>query len=259
MARYLVESKLIWHAVRRFRQRSQPADSTAVNIDPPRYTTGHHTPVVGGGSSFVLARGASKGHCGFPCLRRGLTNSCHQPLTHTIGAIMSQPADSTMDMYVYMGIFPKLENAEAAIKELHSIGIHDERIGILTKHSTDAERFGLKNDPTHTHWEEGTAIGASMGALAGVGLTMLVASGAILGIGPVIAGGWLLSLIAGAGAGATTGTILGGLIGLGIPEDEATYCSEQVSEGKTVVAVQTDGTAPWVRSLYRKHGAVELK
>ena len=170
---------------------------------------------------------------------------------------MGQRDDSTMDMFVYMGIFSKLENAEAAIKELHSIGIHDERIGILTKHSKDDKPFGLKNDPTHTHWEEGTAIGATMGALAGLGLTMLVASGAILGIGPVIVGGWLMSLIAGAGAGATTGTILGGLIGLGIPEDEATYCSEQVNEGKTIVAVQTDGSAPWIRSLYRKHGAIE--
>ena len=170
---------------------------------------------------------------------------------------MSKRDDSTLDMFVYMGIFPTHEGAEAAVRELQETGIHDERIGILTKHNTEGETFGLKHDPTRTHWEEGTAIGATAGALTGVGLGILVASGAILGLGPAIAGGMMLSLLASAGAGATTGTIIGGLIGLGIPEDQANYAGEQINEGKTIVAVQTDGSAPWIRSLYRKHGAIE--
>ena len=171
---------------------------------------------------------------------------------------MSQRDDnSTLEMFVYMGIFPTHESAEAAVRELYDIGIAEDRIGILSKHNPEGTTFGLKNDSTHTHWEEGTAIGAGAGALAGAGLGILVASGAILGLGPAVAGGLLLSLLASAGAGATTGTIIGGLVGLGIPEDEATYCSEQLTDGKTMVAVQTDGSASWVRSLFRKYGAVE--
>jgi hypothetical protein len=66
-----------------------------------------------------------------------------------------------------------------------------------------------------------------------------------------------VALLASAGAGATVGTVVGGLIGLGIPEDDAGYYGDQVAAGRTIVAAQTEGPAPWVSELFKKHGAVE--
>jgi hypothetical protein len=160
-------------------------------------------------------------------------------------------------MFVYVGVFPTRDAGLAAVRELRAAGLPAERVGILTKQEPDTNTFGLKSDPTHTQWEEGTAIGAVTGGLTGVGLGLAVATGLIPALGPVIAGGMFVSLLASAGAGATVGTMVGGLIGLGIPEDAANYYDAQITAGSTVVAVQTEGPAPWVPDLFKKHGAVE--
>lgn len=162
---------------------------------------------------------------------------------------------STVELFLQLGVFRRRSDAEKAVHELQSLGFSDERIGILSRHEQADGGFGLADDPTHSRWEEGTAIGAAGGAAVGTGLGLAVAIGLIPAIGPVLAGGMLTALIASAGAGATVGTMAGGLIGLGIPEDEASYYSDQLTAGRTVVAAQTDGPAPWIGQLFRKHGA----
>ncbi|HEY7334580.1 MAG TPA: hypothetical protein VH639_06825 [Bryobacteraceae bacterium] len=51
--------------------------------------------------------------------------------------------------------------------------------------------------------------------LAGIGAI------AIPGVGPLIAAGPIMALLAGAGAGGAVGTLIGALVGMGIPEYEA--------------------------------------
>lgn len=164
---------------------------------------------------------------------------------------------STIELFVQIGVFARRADAEEAVYELRSLGLSDERIGMLSRQDTADTGFGLQNDPTNSRWEEGTVIGAAGGAAVGTGLGLAVAAGLIPAIGPVIAGGILTALIASAGAGATVGTVAGGLIGLGVPEDEAGYFGDQVAAGRTVVAAQTDGPAPWIGELFRRHHALE--
>jgi hypothetical protein len=164
---------------------------------------------------------------------------------------------STVEMYVYVGVFPDRPAGLAALRELRSAGIPEDRVGILSKRDAGEDQFGLENDPTHSRWEEGAAIGAVTGGLTGTGLGLAVAAGLIPAIGPAVAGGMFLALLASAGAGAAVGTLAGGLIGLGIPEDEAAYYGEQVTAGRTIVAVRTEGPAPWVPELFKRHGAIE--
>jgi hypothetical protein len=65
----------------------------------------------------------------------------------------------------------------------------------------------------------GAAVGGGAGLLAGIGAI------GILGLGPVVATGWLVSTligaVAGAAAGAATGGLIGSLTGAGVPEREA--------------------------------------
>lgn len=154
---------------------------------------------------------------------------------------------STAEMFVYVGVFPNENDAMAAVRELRSAGISDERIGILSK--SDGE--------SQTRWEEGTAVGAVTGGLTGTGLGLAVAAGLIPAIGPAVVGGLFAALLASAATGAAVGTAVGGLIGLGVPEDDASYYHEQFAAGRSIVAVQTEGSAPWVNQVFKKHNAVE--
>ncbi len=56
-------------------------------------------------------------------------------------------------------------------------------------------------------------------------------------IGPVIAGGALAAIAASAAGTAAAGGLIGALVGLGIPEEEAKYYESEFNEGRTVVTV----------------------
>jgi hypothetical protein len=101
----------------------------------------------------------------------------------------------------------------------------------------------------------GAGFGAAAGAAAGTGLGLAVLAGAIPPLGPAIAGGALLSLLASAGAGATVGTVVGGLVGLGIPEDDARVYEADLREGRVLVTVHlADERADEARSVLRQCG-----
>ena len=154
-----------------------------------------------------------------------------------------------------VGVFTTRAQAQQAVNELKSLGYTDEQIGMVAKDEATGEvtRSGLEDDPTGTRWEEGTGIGAVAGAATGTGLGLAVATGLLTPVGPLIAGGALIALIASAGAGATVGTLVGGLVGLGVPEDDATYYEGEVHNGRYVVTVDAGGRASEVKSMFRRY------
>jgi hypothetical protein len=158
-----------------------------------------------------------------------------------------------------IGVFPNRERAREAIHALKNAGFVDNQLGLISRDNGGPgdEQTGLPDDPTNSRWEEGTGIGAAAGATTGLGLGLAVAAGLIPAIGPVIAGGTLMALIASAGAGATVGTVLGGLIGLGIPEDDAAYYDEEFRTGRTLVTVQAADRYAEAMAILRRYGAVE--
>lgn len=77
----------------------------------------------------------------------------------------------------------------------------------------------------------GTAVGATLAAIAGIGTMVFVP-----GLGVVVAGP-VLAAFAGAGAGAVAGGLIGGLIGLGIPESNARAYEQALRDGGVVIGV----------------------
>jgi hypothetical protein len=138
-----------------------------------------------------------------------------------------------------VAVFETRVRAQDAIDALRRAGFAKERIGVVTR-DRRREELGAAEDPSHSRWEEGTGVGLAAGAAAGTGLGLAVAAGLIPGIGPAIAGGTMMALLASAGAGAAVGGVLGGLVGLGIPEEEARYYEEEFQAGRTIVTVQAD-------------------
>lgn len=152
-----------------------------------------------------------------------------------------------------VGVFQTRDQAQAAVSDLRQLGFTHDKIGIVAKHEGNSD-FGIDNDPTNSRWEEGTAIGAAAGGAAGIGLGLAVVAGLMTPVGPLIAGGALMGLLASAGTGATVGTIFGGLIGLGVSEEDASFYDSEINHGRYIVTVEAGNRSDAVESVFQRNG-----
>ncbi len=97
---------------------------------------------------------------------------------------------------------------------------------------------------------EGAAIGAGTGAVLGGALGWLAGIGALAipGLGPLIAAGPILGILAGVATGGVTGGVAGALVGLGIPEYEAQLYEGKLRAGNILIAVHTDDSEEAARA-----------
>jgi hypothetical protein len=147
-------------------------------------------------------------------------------------------------MRTISGLFDDYNDASSAVRELHAAGIPNADISVVTADPGAAEPAKpskIAEDVaggTEAGAGAGVVLGGAGGLLAGLGIL------AIPGIGPVIAGGWLLATAAGAAAGAILGGAAGGIIGAlvnaGVPEEQANVYSEGIRRGGTLVTVKVE-------------------
>jgi uncharacterized membrane protein len=78
----------------------------------------------------------------------------------------------------------------------------------------------------------GGVLGGTLGLLAGIGTLTLP------GLGPLIAAGPIMAVLGGTAARAAAGGVVGALVGLGIPENEAKVYEERLKAGGHLVAVR---------------------
>jgi hypothetical protein len=114
----------------------------------------------------------------------------------------------------------------------------------------------------NTKAPEGTAAGATTGALVGGGLGWLVGIGALAipGVGPLIAAGPIVAALTGVGVGGAIGGIAGALIGMGIPEYEAKRYEGRIKEGGILLSVHCDDSN-WTKKakdLLERTGATDI-
>ncbi len=139
-----------------------------------------------------------------------------------------------MDTHVITHLYDSYDEAARVVAALEAHGIAYERISIVANSHTARDAAGAPAEPT-----AGPA-GASLGTLLGGGAGLLAGLGALAipGVGPVVAAGWLIATLTGAGAGAGVGGLLGSLLHAGIHEDHAHLYAEGVRRGATLVSVQ---------------------
>jgi len=89
----------------------------------------------------------------------------------------------------------------------------------------------------------------------------LGAAGALLipGIGPVVAGGILITALGGAAIGATTGGVIGAFVNMGLPEHNAHHYAREFEAGRTIVTVKTDGRQQEAFDILRRDKAHEVQ
>ena len=153
-----------------------------------------------------------------------------------------------------MALFARGEQAHAAIQELRQAGFAGEQIGIAMQ---DRDRQPQPvppsaDDKAHAKTEEAT-VGAITGGVLG-SLVGLISSLLIPGLGPVLVGGVMASLV-GAGVGAATGGLVATLSGFGVPEHDARYFDAGLRAGGALVTVNVGARLEDALAILRRHEA----
>lgn len=144
--------------------------------------------------------------------------------------------------------FDNYEDAAEAVRRLESAGIAHRDVSLVA--SNEGDRYSSHASRTfdgtnhHDDVSDGAGTGATVGTLAGGGAGLLAGLGmlAIPGLGPVVAAGWLVSTLVGAGAGAAVGGIAGALVDAGVDENDAHAYAEGIRRGGALVTVRASDT-----------------
>ncbi|MEC4812643.1 MAG: DUF1269 domain-containing protein [Scytonema sp. PMC 1069.18] len=147
------------------------------------------------------------------------------------------------------GVFFNRQAAESALHTLRDAGFSMQNVSLIAKDTSidsNQQRTSYFSDSPEFNIQKGGAKGAvAGGALGGLGgLLAGLSMVAIPGVGPVLAGGALgtvvVTTLAGGGIGSFVGEMSGAVSKLGIPEERAQEYAEQVSGGNYLVMVEGD-------------------
>jgi hypothetical protein len=138
-----------------------------------------------------------------------------------------------------VGVFHTEQEAINAVDGLKRQGYRAEEISVLAR---DKGEMSDIIEVTGSKAPDGMAAGAvTGGTLGGIGGILLgMGALAIPGVGPFVAAGPIVAGLTGLAAGAGAGVLVGGLIGLGIPEEEAKRYNQYLEDGHILVLVDAN-------------------
>ena len=139
------------------------------------------------------------------------------------------------------GIYKDTVSLGQALERLRSASFRSTDVSVLMPENLGTKDLAHKKDTkapegATTGGVTGGVIGGALGWLAGIGAL------AIPGLGPFIAAGPIMGLLAGAGAGGAIGGFVGALVGMGIPEYEAKRYEGRVKHGGILLSVHCDNS-----------------
>ena len=155
-----------------------------------------------------------------------------------------------------VGVFEDRSDAEAAIREMKAFGVYETDIGMIVRHANGREYSDPPASDQGTKAVEGAAVGAAAGAGVGALWALGIAANVLPVIGPVVSGGLLAAILASAAGGAATAGLVGALIGLGIPEEEATFYESELKAGRTIVTVRAPDHSNEIYDIIHRHNGV---
>jgi hypothetical protein len=151
--------------------------------------------------------------------------------------------------------FADSDGANRGSRELGQSGFMAEDINVIAH---DSRRPDSISETKAGAAASGAVTGGAVGGVAGIAASLFGL--AIPGIGPILATGPIVAVLAGAGAGAAAGGLIGALTEVGIDKAEAELHAESVRRGGALVSVRTDEAraeeATW---CLRRAGAVDIR
>jgi hypothetical protein len=162
--------------------------------------------------------------------------------------------------YAVIGIVPTTVQASAVVDELRKAGIPTSDVSVLMPDDVSNRDFGHE---LHSKAPEGATAGGSTGLVLGGAFGWLVGAGALAipGLGPLIAAGPIIAALSAAAVGASAGGLLGGLVGLGIPEVEAKQYEGKLRDGNILISVHTEtgDQAKLSEEIFKRVGVKEVR
>jgi len=157
------------------------------------------------------------------------------------------------------GIYSNQLDAENAVNGLKLAGFRNTDVSILFPENEGTKDLAMTRS---TKAPEGTAAGASSGAVVGGVIGWLTGAGllAIPGLGIFIAAGPLIAALSGIGVGGVVGGLAGALVGLGSPEYEAKRYEGRIRHGGILLSVHCDDS-DWVKTarvILQQTGAEDI-
>src|SRR5215468_7311648 len=139
------------------------------------------------------------------------------------------------------GIYPDRAAVEEGVEHLRRAGFRNTDISVLFPENQGTKDFAHEKN---TKAPEGVTGGVVAGGITGGVLGLLTGIGALVipGLGPLVAAGPIVAALAGAGAVGTLGGIVGGLVGMGIPEYEAKRYEGRIKSGGILLSVHCDNS-----------------
>ena len=161
-------------------------------------------------------------------------------------------------MVTAVGVFEEEGDARRAVVALLENGFVKDDISVAlrdAKRKVVVEETGGEGAATAAGLAAGGVTGAIVGALLGM------AALTVPGVGPLLAAGPIVSILAGTALGAATRGLIGALVDMGIPTERATVYEERVRAGNTLVTVRAvdAGEASRAATLMRLDLAVETE
>ncbi len=164
---------------------------------------------------------------------------------------MRTEKSTTTDPYTCVGVFTNRDDALGAVAELKRAGFTNDQISLVGKHKDGTVKTEGSNLGTGA--ATGLAVGAGAAGLVSLGMTF----GVIPVVGPILALGppRCCSTISAQREAPGAGGLVGGLIGLGIPEHEAKYYEGEVHAGRYLVTVHSAGRFADAWAILHRLGA----
>ena len=149
-----------------------------------------------------------------------------------------------------IGVFNSPTDAQAAIRDLRTLGFSDAHFGLVSPHkeANEAAKKGKKA-------AEGAAVGA--GTVGGVAAlwSLGISFGVLPVVGPILAAGPIAAALITAAGGAAAGGIVGSLTGLGIGAKDAEFYEKELQEGRTLVTVHAEKREDEAWKVMERHSA----
>jgi len=158
-------------------------------------------------------------------------------------------------MKTVAAVFPSFSEAEHVAQHLTNLGVDHDDINIIAGNDASQHDSVLKrSEKEHESTAAAAASSASFGG--GVGIVATLIALAIPGVGPIIAGGAMATILTGMGVGAAAGGLIGAFSSMGISHDDAKLYEDAIREGGVFVSVHVnDPLEPEVMRVMKEHGA----
>lgn len=165
-----------------------------------------------------------------------------------------------------IGVFSTRQDIEHALEELRTAGFPMSEVSVIARDADRDDEIAGVEVQDHIGNEAGR--GAAAGAIAGgatggiVGFIGALSALSVPGIGPILTGGALASVIGdaliGSAVGAAAGGLVGALTGLGVPEERAEVYNERLKRGDYLLLVEgSDDDIAIANSILNRRGIQE--